>query len=106
MANSFLENMFLIFSKRMQPTKTTSSKMRRIPCASLLPKNGTNLTAAPKPPSHSHAAKLINTGLPLPKLTMPSATEIWFAPARAGSLTLFKESGISGWSNSNFWHQN
>ncbi len=64
--------------------------MRRIPCANLLPKNGTNLTAAPKQPSRSHAAKLINTGLPLPKLTMPSATGTWFAPARAGSLMLFK----------------
>jgi len=59
--------------------------MRRIPCASLLPKNGTNLTAAPNLPSRSHAAKLINTGLPLPKLTMPSATGTWFVPARAGS---------------------
>jgi len=67
--------------------------MRHIHCVSLLPKNGTNHTAAPRLPSRNLAAKLINTGLPLPKLTMPSATGTWFVPARAGSLTLFKESG-------------
>jgi hypothetical protein len=30
--------------------------------------------AAPKQPSRNLAVKLINTGLPLPKLTMPLAT--------------------------------